>query len=260
MNKQALKFALAAAFAFLPVAQALYAAQSTIPPVADMTADKKIVVIIDPGHGGGDWGVTLKGIHEKEITLDIAKHIKEKIEKTGRNIAVFLTRTGDEFVKPEDRAGFANGNKGNLFISIHCDYAPSEAAGGYRVFYEDGAQAAGAAADQGLIKWDEAQKYHIDGSRKLSAYILQYLGAALMPENQRSDENDLLPLQSRKDLAIRSSILQSIDMPAIVLETGNLYNNNDLTNLKDSRIVNQLAYHIKEGIINYVKETGGGRQ
>lgn len=259
MNRQAYKLILAVLFVFLQFPRVLRASQSTVPPVVDVVSDKRITVIIDPGHGGGDWGVTLRGIHEKEITLDIAKHLKDKLEKTSKNICVFLTRTGDEFVKPEDRAGMANGKKGNLFISIHCDYAPSENAGGYRVFYEAGEQA-GAPAGQGLVKWDEVQQYHIDGSRKLSAYILQYLGAALMPETQGGDENDLLPLQSRKDLAVRSAILQSVDMPAIVLEAGNLNNNNDLTDLKDSRILNQLAYHIKEGIINYLKETGGARQ
>lgn len=259
MNRRALNFALAAALIILPAARALCAAQSTVPPVVDLTAAKKTVVIIDPGHGGGDWGVTIKGVHEKDINLDIARRIKEKIEKTGNNITVFLTRAGDDFVKPEDRAGLANGKKGDLFISIHCDYAPSEAAGGYKVFYEAGAQA-NEPEGQGLIMWEEVQKYHINSSRRLAAYMLQYLGAALMPESGSGSENDVLPLPSRRSLAVRSSILQSIDMPAIVLETGNLDNNNDLTDLKDGRIVNQLAYHIKEGIINYIKETGGGRR
>jgi N-acetylmuramoyl-L-alanine amidase len=241
----------------------LLAAQSTIPPITDAVADTKCVVVIDAGHGGGEWGVSVRGVQEKNINLELAKKIKQKIEKAEKNITVLLTRTGDDFLKTEDRAGFANSNKACIYISIHCDYAPSTRVEGYKVYYMQGAET-NRADGQGLVKWGEVQQRHVEGSKKLVSYLTQYLRAALIAEAGGGDENDLVPIPSRGEAAVKSDVLINLDMPAVVLEAGNLNNGDDFMNLKDSRILNQMAYHIKEGIVNYLKEVkfnqGGTQQ
>lgn len=241
---------------FLPAF--LSAGQSTIPPISDAVADTKCVVVIDAGHGGGEWGVSARGVQEKNINFELAKKIKEKIEKAGQNITVLLTRTGDDFVKIEDRAGFANSAKASLYISVHCDFVPSASTEGYKVYFNDGRQPA-AGDGQGLLKWGEVQLNHVQNSRKLAAYINQYIKAALIPESGNGDENDIVPVPSRGEAAVKSAALTGIDMPAVLLEAGNLNNGNDFMNLKDARILNQLAYHIKEGVVNYLKEVSFNR-
>jgi N-acetylmuramoyl-L-alanine amidase len=258
MNSRAFNFLiLVLTLVFIFTLRVFSAGASTMPPSVDVSGETRHVVIIDAGHGGGDWGVSARGAQEKAITLDLAKRIKEKIEASDRNITVYLTRTGDDYKSIDDRAGFANSQKGEVYISIHCDYSPSESAGGYKVYYMSGAQMS-RQPGAGLVKWDEAQLYHTDDSARLAGYIIQYMKAALIPEASKNDENDLLPSVSRGQRAIKSSVLASLDMAAVELETGNLANNADFTNLKDPRILNQMAYHIKEAIVNYLKETGSG--
>jgi N-acetylmuramoyl-L-alanine amidase len=239
--------------AFLGLAAAIFAAQSTVPPIADANPDTKCVVVIDAGHGGGEWGASSRGVLEKNITLELAKKIKQKLEASEKSIAVVLTRENDDFLKLEDRAGIANNNKGCLYISLHCDYVPSASVEGFKVYFMDAA-GQGTPDGQGMIKWNEVQYRHAAAGAKLASYMVQYLRAALIAEGGAGDDNDIVPVPSRGEAAIRSAALCSLDMPAVLLETGNLNNGNDFMNLKDGRILNRMAYHIKEGIMNYLKE------
>jgi N-acetylmuramoyl-L-alanine amidase len=79
------------------------------------------VVVIDPGHGGVDPGAAgPAGATEKDIVLDFARRLKEKIEAGGRRRAV-LTRNDDTFVSLPGRVKIARDNAAALMISIHAD-------------------------------------------------------------------------------------------------------------------------------------------
>lgn len=67
-------------------------------------AGKKITVVIDAGHGGSDNGVIVNNIAEKEITLAIAKKIKEL--NTNENINIVLSREEDKSITPTERIDF----------------------------------------------------------------------------------------------------------------------------------------------------------
>ena len=84
---------------------------------------KKITVVVDAGHGGADAGAkSLNGIFEKDITLAIAKKVKEL--NNNDDIEILLARDNDIFSNVEQQVGFAKTNKADLFISIHCDAEP----------------------------------------------------------------------------------------------------------------------------------------
>lgn len=240
-------------FFTLFLSTAVYGGQSTVPPIVDAVAEGKCAVVIDAGHGGGDWGVTARGVQEKNITLELAKKIKAKLDKTEKDVVAVLTRDGDDFMKIEDRAGLANKNKACVYISIHCDFAPSTGVEGYKVYYMEGKEAK-PEDEKGLVKWNEAQMAHVKASKKLALYMVQYLRAALISEAGKSDENDVVPVPSRGEASIKSAATASVNAPAVVIEIGNLNNGNDFMNLKDSRILDRMAYHIKEGIVNFLKE------
>ena len=242
---------------FLPV----FCVEETLPPVEDMESNTKYVVVIDAGHGGGDWGVTVRGTHEKTITLEISKLIKEKIEATEKDIIVYLTREEDEFLKIEDRAGISNSRNASAFISIHCDYMDAQGIEGYKIYYALGEPLYKQEAEEGeeidIVKWKDVQRYHVDESMKLAGYISQYMQAALISEESSitgSEENDLLPFVTRREKGVRSNILMGVNSPAIQVEIGNMKNKGDLMYLKDNGIINQVAYHIKEGIIHYFND------
>jgi N-acetylmuramoyl-L-alanine amidase len=82
----------------------------------------KPVIVIDPGHGGHDSGAKKNGAVEKDVVLAFGKILADKLKATGR-FKVLMTRDEDVFIPLGDRVEFAERNKANLFIAVHCDYA-----------------------------------------------------------------------------------------------------------------------------------------
>ena len=88
------------------------------------SGDARPLVVLDPGHGGIDTGTKgPNGQTEKDIVLDFAKRLKEKIETAGK-YRVLLTRSEDSFVPLAERVRFAREAGAALFISIHADSLP----------------------------------------------------------------------------------------------------------------------------------------
>ncbi|MFD1701850.1 N-acetylmuramoyl-L-alanine amidase [Methylopila henanensis] len=97
-------------------------AEEPAAPVAAKPGGEELpVVVIDPGHGGVDPGAAGPGdVSEKDIVLDFAKRLKDKIEASGRR-RVVLTRDDDTFVSLPGRVRIARDNAAALMISIHAD-------------------------------------------------------------------------------------------------------------------------------------------
>ncbi|GEM_PF-2128346 len=230
---------------------------NTIPPIVDIqNSTKTAIIILDPAHGGGDWGVTWQGIYEKDITLRICKLIKKKIENSGQNISVFLTRENDEYKNTDLRVMFANNKKADIFISIHCDFIQNPSVSGYKVYSMAGKEILEKKEDLNLIKWSDIHRYHILNSLRLAGFLHQYLKARLISEDSTlagNENDDVLPLASRgTDTAFLVSLI-GLNMPAVLIEVGNLNNNGDFEFLKNNQVLEKFAYHIKEGIVNYLK-------
>lgn len=84
------------------------------------------VVVVDAGHGGPDRGMTGPlgsgaKVYEKDITLAVAKQLKEALERRG--VRVVMTRTRDTLIALTDRGKIANEAKGDLFMSVHVNAA-----------------------------------------------------------------------------------------------------------------------------------------
>jgi N-acetylmuramoyl-L-alanine amidase len=86
-------------------------------------------VVIDAGHGGKDSGCTGKFSHEADVALQLALQVGSMIEKNLPDVKVIYTRKTDNFVELIDRAGIANKNNADLFLSIHLNSGPSSAYG-----------------------------------------------------------------------------------------------------------------------------------
>ncbi|MBC7390669.1 MAG: N-acetylmuramoyl-L-alanine amidase [Opitutaceae bacterium] len=77
-------------------------------------------VVIDAGHGGKDPGCHGKSAKEAEVALKVALEVG-KLVSTIEDVKVIYTRDKNEFIELHDRAGLANKNNADLFISIHCN-------------------------------------------------------------------------------------------------------------------------------------------
>jgi len=86
--------------------------------------DQRPLVMLDPGHGGIDTGTkSPHGELEKDIVLDFARRLRERIEQSGK-YRVLMTRTDDTFVPLADRVRAARRTGASLFVSIHADALP----------------------------------------------------------------------------------------------------------------------------------------
>jgi N-acetylmuramoyl-L-alanine amidase len=86
--------------------------------------DPRPLVVLDPGHGGIDTGTKgPAGDLEKDIVLDFAQRLRERVEKTAK-YRVLMTRTDDTFVPLGDRVRIARDAGAALFVSIHADSLP----------------------------------------------------------------------------------------------------------------------------------------
>lgn len=96
------------------------------------------VVVIDPGHGGGDKGHVANGLAESEVVSDLASRIEGRLAATG--VRTFLTRgpVADHDPSERERASFANASGANLVISLHVDAHPNPEASGVASYYFGG--------------------------------------------------------------------------------------------------------------------------
>ena len=89
------------------------------------TGYKVKTVIVDAGHGtrpnGTHSGASGSYSTESNVTLAIALKLQKAIEKDVPDVKVVMTRTTEADVGLRTRSDIANENKGDLFISIHCN-------------------------------------------------------------------------------------------------------------------------------------------
>jgi len=203
------------------------------PPVMELASPGEIrVVVIDPGHGGGDVGSRGPGgLTEKTVTLRAARQLKAGIENR-MGLTVLLTREGDESVTVDRRSALANNFKADLFISLHANASFNSALSGAEVMtlsardYEGRAQAAtmsptpvavlgGGMRIIDAVPWDLAQLPHADQSARLGERLVTRLVEREVPLFAREAEQR--PLR----------VLVGANMPAVLIEMGFLTNQAD---------------------------------
>jgi N-acetylmuramoyl-L-alanine amidase len=90
---------------------------------------KDFVVVIDPGHGGKDFGCIGDITNEKSIVLSVGKLLGSKILSKYDDVKVVYTRNTDRYLTLQERANVANKAGGDLFISIHINSVDKSSAG-----------------------------------------------------------------------------------------------------------------------------------
>lgn len=132
------------------------------PPHATPAAPARMMIVIDPAHGGDDAGATLaSGLFEKEVTLGIARRLKFDLEQRG--LAAVLLRDGDTTVTTDQRSIIANGSRAVAYVAIHAATLGS----GVRVY--TARFSASAPAGQTFLPWRTAQARYLNESRGVVA-------------------------------------------------------------------------------------------
>lgn len=97
-------------------------------------ANNKVIVVLDPGHGGTESGAVGNGALEKNLTLKIANYCKAELEQYN-GVEVYMTRDNDATVGLEDRVKYAKGKNADIFVSIHINSTGYGTAYGAEVYY-----------------------------------------------------------------------------------------------------------------------------
>jgi N-acetylmuramoyl-L-alanine amidase len=92
------------------------------------TKAKFTTIIIDAGHGfkgslSARDGAGGANVSEDEISYAVSKKLVAELQKELPGVKVLESRPTPYFVSLRERSNFANNNKGNLFVSIHCNFA-----------------------------------------------------------------------------------------------------------------------------------------
>ena len=94
----------------------------------------KLIIVVDPGHGGEDPGAIGRGRNrEKTVVLQIAKRLAALINDDPGMKAI-MTRNTDHFVSLGGRVAIARRAKAHLLVSIHADAWIKASARGSSVF------------------------------------------------------------------------------------------------------------------------------
>lgn len=168
-------------------------------------------IVLDPGHGGSDWGATYEGRKEKDDNLRLALAVGQILENNG--IDVEFTRTDDVYNTPLEKAMMGNNAGADFFVSFHRNATgvPQKSTGVETLVFND----SGVKAEM---------------ARNINSEL-----AKLGFENRGVIE--------RPNLVV----LKRTHMPALLIETGFIDNEKD--NAKFDAEFNAIAEAIAQGIL-----------
>lgn len=229
----------------------------------DYIKNNKLIVVIDPGHGGVDPGAQVKTIREADLMLSLAKVVAEEIERLD-NTTVILTRTLDEFTSLDERLMLAVRVGADLFISLHADTVKKGKASGstvYTLSQEASDQASARLASRhggdelisglDLTGTETAITSALMGLLRSENTVRSYAFSEAILKNLENFSIKLNPTPLRK---ANFSVLKLPSVPSILIETGFMSTSSDLKNLQDRNWAEKFALAISSGILEWVAE------
>ena len=173
------------------------------------------VIVLDPGHGGIDYGAIRSGINEKDITTDISNRVAQILKADGYK--VYLTRDEDKTVSLQDRVTFAQDINPDIFVSIHVNSSEGTTATGIETHY-----------------------YH-----DYSIGLAKVVHSAMIKHVKTKD---------RGLFKSKFYVINHTTMPAILVEIGFISNDEEREDMITEKRKQATAKAVAEGIVNYYKQ------
>jgi N-acetylmuramoyl-L-alanine amidase len=222
-------------------------------------------IIVDPGHGGKDpGGVGVEGILEKDITLQISRHLADELRRRLRK-EVITTRDDDVYLSLEERGAVANRvepEKNPLFVSVHANVSFNSRTAGFESYYLSldpfGDKARDVASTENSVLG-----FEIDDHRSYLGDVLnQLVDVQYRKESHKLAEHiqdglhgslgNLSP--NRKTKSAFFYVLKTAKMPAVLVEVGFITNQQEAANLVDPGYQVRIARGIAEGLERFLTE------
>lgn len=223
--------------------------------------DRLVTITLDPGHGGEDPGAIGKGgSYEKNVTLEVARRLKARIDAEP-NMRAVLTRDADFFVPLQMRVQKARRVQSDLFLSIHADAWIKPDARGSSVFV---LSEKGASSTQARLLAQKENQADLIGGVNLGSKDL-FLARTLLDLSQTATINDSLKLGKyllgelgtintlHKNNVEQAgfAVLKAPDIPSALIETAFISNPEEERRLNDDAYQEKLADAIVRGIRQY---------
>ncbi len=220
-------------------------------------AVSSIFVLLDPGHGGEDTGAISGKAYEKDIVLDIARRVQQRLSRAG--IASQLTRDADYFITLDERSKIANRHPGAIFVSIHANAETTGNVEGIETFY-----LTSKISDRQRAEW-ASDAYDFNTANGSLDPKLELIAAERMSHGARDDSKALaqfvqktlinnLGEASRGVKQENFSVLrESFFGPAILIETGFVTHAQSRQKLLNYAYRQRMADSIANGILQFIQ-------
>jgi len=207
-------------------------------------------VALDPGHSRVDVGATGNGLREYQLTLDLARRVRSRLEDA--QLRVRMTREDDlplsaytnpnstDQIQAEQEARIAAGGPARIYVSLHFNGGPTSLRGTETYFNPDRAAEAGS-ADRALA---ELLQQHV------VAALADDIGYASLDRGVKSD------LSAGKSYGHFFGLRGPV--PSALVENLFLSNANEAALLRDDATLDALADGCAQGILEYLAAGGGG--
>ena len=190
-------------------------------------AKEPIVIVIDPGHGGENFGTTYLPIAEKYYNMTVAMYMKERLEEY-EDAIVYLTHTEDTDMSLQERAEFANSVDADFLFSLHFNQSISHNIYGAEIWipsegtlYSQGY----GMANEFMKEFDEMGLFHRGIKTKLGKKGDDYYGI------------------------IRHCAL--FDIPALIIEHCHVDHPNDIPYLESDNALKEFGYRNADAVARY---------
>ncbi len=217
-------------------------------------------IVIDPGHGGRDTGaVGPTGLMEKDLCLDVALRLGQIIKLRLPGAEVIFTRTDDKFMPLEKRTNIANEKKAELFLSIHANSSPYDAARGVETYYSNlkgGSEGLEVAARENATAHETvsdlpelvkkiARSDEIEESRQFAEDIQSSLSRRIQHSAKSAQKGGV----HRAPFVV----LRGANMPSVLTEISFLSNPSDEQLLMKDEYRQRLAEGLYQGVASYLQ-------
>jgi N-acetylmuramoyl-L-alanine amidase len=222
---------------------------------------KKVILVLDAGHGGEDPGaVGQNGTEEKNINLAIVKELKYLFDKyEADTYEIVTTRYDNTFIPLVERTKLANDKRADLFVAIHCNASMQKKTRGFEIYFlsekaSDKEAAATAILENSALQfegkptknseklkellWSMSVNEFINESSELCCFISQDMGKRTKIENRGVKQANF-------------KVLRGTQMPAVLVECAYLSNLQEEALLKTRKFQRKVADAVYSGIKQY---------
>jgi N-acetylmuramoyl-L-alanine amidase len=198
-----------------------YPANKVDPTPTARPSNGKVLVMIDPGHGGRDPGaINASGLREVDVIMPIAKRVSDILARQG--IAVKMTRNGDDYVGLDERVAISRDAGASLFVSIHANSIDGRPdVNGLELYHYNLGQSFAETVHNTVLDYVNKNGFYLGDRRVRSARFL---------------------------------VLRKSAIPAILVETGYLTSEAEAARLRRDDYQRVMAEGIAKGIVQYIKE------